>query len=113
VTDAFGHYLAGASLADGTDAELSEIGETLALGMLGSSQPASSLPGIVSRARRILFDAELDTPEFSACLARLEALSHRAAERLAAMAKLTAEQVERRLRDGVMRDAAYAAWLHG
>lgn len=61
----------------------------------------------------MLFDAELPTPEFSTCLARLDGLRVRVAEQLTTLARLTAAQIEQRLRDTVIRDASYAAAWHG
>ena len=115
--DACGFHLAGAALADGTDDELRALGEQVALGLLGSPAlsvaPREALTCAIDRARRVLFDAELPTPEFSTCLARLDGLRLRVAEQLTALAKLTAAQIEQRLRETVMRDAAYAAVWHG
>jgi hypothetical protein len=115
--EACGFHLAGAALADGSDNELHELGEQVALGLLGSptlsTMPADALIGAVAQARRVLYEAELATSEFKTCLARLDALRGRVAEQLATLAKLTAAQIEQRLRDGMMRDAAYAAVWHG
>jgi len=115
--DACGFHLAGAALCDGTDAELRELGEQVALGLLGSPSlsvaPREALGCAIDRARRMLFDAELPTPEFSRSLARLDGLRARVAEQLGALAKLTAAQIEQRLRETVVRDAAYAAVWHG
>src|SRR4051794_20028283 len=115
--DACGFHLAGAALADGTDDELRALGEQVALGLLGSPAlsvaPREALICAIDRARRVLFDAELPTPEFSRSLARLDGLRARVAEQLASLAKLTAAQVEQRLRATVMRDASYAAVWHG
>ena len=61
----------------------------------------------------MLFRSELPTPEFSTCLARLDGLRARVVEQLTSLAKLTAAQIEQRLRDTVVRDAAYAAAWHG
>ncbi len=115
--DACGFHLAGAALAHCTDDELRALGEQVALGLLVSPAlsvaPREALTCAIDRARRVLFDAELPTPEFSACLARLDALRARVAEQLGALARLTAAQVEQRLRDSVIRDASYAAMWHG
>ena len=115
--DACGFHLAGAALADGTDDELRALGEHVALGLLGSPSlsvaPREALTCAIDRARRMLFDAELPTPEFSTCLARLDRLRVRVAEQLGTLAKLTAAQIEQRLHDTVMRDASYAAAWHG
>ena len=115
--DACGFHLAGAALADGTDDELRAVGEQVALGLLGSPAlsvaPGEALTCAIDRARRMLFDAELPTPEFSTCLARLDRLRLRVAEQLTTFAKLTAAQVEQRLRETVIRDASYAAAWHG
>src|SRR5262245_52567494 len=115
--DACGFHLAGAALCDGTDDELRELGEQVALGLLGSPAlavaPREALTCAIDRARRMLFDAELPTPEFSTCLARLDGLRVRVAEQLGALAKLTAAQIEQRLRETLVRDAAYAAVWHG
>jgi nucleotide-binding universal stress UspA family protein len=115
--DACGFHLAGAALADGTDDELRALGEQVALGLLGSPAlsvaPREALTCAIDRARRLLFDAELPTPEFSTCLARLDGLRARVADQLTALAKLTAAQIEQRLRDTLIRDASYAAVWHG
>ena len=115
--DACGFHLAGAALADGSDDELRALGEQVALGLLGSPAlpvaPREALTCAIDRARRMLFDAELPTPEFSTCLARLDGLRVRVAEQLTGLAKLTAAQIEQRLRDTVIRDASYAAAWHG
>ena len=115
--DACGLHLAGAALADGTDDELRALGEQVALGLLGSPAlsvaPREALSCAIDRARRVLFDAELPTPEFSTCLARLDRLRARVAEQLGTLAKLTAAQIEQRLRDTLIRDASYAAVWHG
>ena len=115
--DACGFHLAGAALSDGTDDELRELGEQVALGLLASPAlsvaPREALSCAIDRARRMLFDAELPTPEFSTCLARLDGLRVRVAEQLTSLARLTAAQIEQRLRDTVIRDAAYAAAWHG
>jgi nucleotide-binding universal stress UspA family protein len=115
--DACGFHLAGAALADGTDDELRVLGEQVALGLLGSPAlsvaPREALTCAIDRARRVLFDAELPTPEFSTCLARLDGLRTRVAEQLGALAKLTAAQIEQRLRETLIRDASYAAAWHG
>jgi hypothetical protein len=115
--DACGFHLAGAALADGSDDELRALGEQVALGLLGSPAlsvaPREALTCAIDRARRVLFDAELPTPEFSTCLARLDGMRARVAEQLGALAKLTAAQIEQRLRDAVIRDASYAAAWHG
>jgi hypothetical protein len=115
--DACGFHLAGAALVDGTDDELRALGEQVALGLLGSPAlsvaPREALACAIDRARRMLFDAELPTPEFSSCLARLDGLRTRVAEQLGTLAKLTAAQIEQRLRESVVRDAAYAAVWHG
>jgi hypothetical protein len=115
--DACGFHLAGASLTDGSEDELRALGEQVALGLLGSPSlslaPREALSCAIDRARRMLFDAELPTPEFSTCLSRLDGLRARIAEQLGALAKLTAAQIEQRLRDTVIRDASYAAAWHG
>jgi hypothetical protein len=115
--DACGFHLAGAALCDGTENELRALGEQVALGLLGSPAltvaPREALSCAIDRARRMLFDAELPTPEFSTCLARLDGLRARVAEQLGALAKLTAAQIEQRLRETVIRDASYAAAWHG
>lgn len=115
--DACGFHLAGAALCDGTDDEWRELGEQVALGLLGSPAlsvaPREALTCAIDRARRMLFDAELPTPEFSTCLARLDGLRARVTEQLTSLAKLTAAQIEQRLRDTVIRDASYAAAWHG
>jgi hypothetical protein len=115
--DACGFHLAGAALADATDDELRALGEQVALGLLGSPAlsvaPREALTCAIDRARRMLFDAELSTPEFSTCLSRLDGLRARVAEQLGALAKLTAAQIEQRLRETVVRDASYAAAWHG
>jgi hypothetical protein len=115
--DACGFHLAGAALADGTDDELRALGEQVALGLLGSPAlavaPREALTCAIDRARRVLFDAELPTPEFSTCLARLDGLRVRVTEQLSTLARLTAAQIEQRLRDTVIRDASYAAAWHG
>jgi hypothetical protein len=115
--DACGFHLAGAALADGSDDELRALGEQVALGLLGSPAlsvaPREALTCAIDRARRMLFDAELPTPEFSTCLSRLDGLRARIAEQLGALTKLTAAQIEQRLRDTVIRDASYAAAWHG
>ena len=114
--DAFGHYLAGASLADGSETELTEIGETLALGLLGSpslsAAPARSLQGAVARARRILFDAELDSRR-SAPASRVSKRSATAPPSASPPWPADRRADRARLRDGVMRDAGYAAFWHG
>ena len=100
--DACGLHLAGAALADGTDDELRALGEQVALGLLGSPAlsvaPREALTCAIDRARRVLFDAGLRT---------------RVAEQLTTLARLTAAQIEQRLRDTVIRDASYAAAWHG
>jgi hypothetical protein len=115
--DACGFHLAGAALADGSDDELRALGEQVALGLLGSPAlsvaPREALTCAFDRARRVLFDAELPTPEFSTCLGRLDGLRGRVTEQLTAFAKLTAGQLEQRLRETVIRDASYAAAWHG
>ena len=115
--DACGFHLAGAALADGSDDELRALGEQVALGLLSSPAlsvaPREALTCAIDRARRMLFDAELPTPEFSNCLSRLDGLRARVAEQLTGLAKLTAAQIEQRLRDTVIRDASYAAAWHG
>jgi hypothetical protein len=115
--DACGFHLAGAALTDGSEDELRALGEQVALGLLGSPAlsvaPREALTCAIERARRMLFDAELPTPEFSTCLSRLDGLRARIAEQLGALAKLTAAQIEQRLRDTVIRDASYAAAWHG
>jgi hypothetical protein len=115
--DACGFHLAGAALADATDDELRALGEQVALGLLGSPAlsvaPREALTCAIDRARRMLFDAELSTPEFSTCLSRLDGLRARVAEQLGALAKLTAAQIEQRLRETVVRDASYAVAWHG
>ena len=115
--DACGFHLAGAALTDGTDDELRALGEQVALGLLGSPAlsvaPREALTCAIDRARRMLFDAELPTPEFSTCLERLDQLRVRVAEQLGALARLTAAQIEHHLRATVVRDASYAAAWHG
>jgi len=115
--DACGFHLAGAALADGSDDELRALGEQVALGLLGSPAlsvaPREALTCAIDRARRVLFDAELPTPEFSTCLARLDGMRARVADQLGTLAKLTAAQIEQRLRDTVIRDASYAAAWRG
>jgi hypothetical protein len=115
--DACGFHLAGAALADGSDDELRALGEQVALGLLGSPAlsvaPREALSCAIDRARRVLFDAELPTPEFSICLSRLDGLRARVTEQLGTLAKLTAAQIEQRLRETVIRDASYAAAWHG
>jgi hypothetical protein len=117
VIDPLGFHLAGAALADGTDAELAELGEQVALGLLGSpslaAEPGDALTGVVASARRVLFEAELPLPEFTTCLGRLDALRVRVADQLVSLARLTAVQIEQRLRETVLRDASYAAVWHG
>jgi hypothetical protein len=115
--DACGFHLAGAALTDGTNDELRALGEQVALGLLGSPTlsvaPREALTCAIDRARRMLFDAELPTPEFSTCLARLDGLRVGVTEQLGTLAKLTAAQIEQRLRETVIRDASYAAAWHG
>ncbi len=114
--DACGFHLAGAALEAASDDELRALGEQVALGLLGSPAlsvaPREALTCAIDRARRVLFDAELPTPEFSTCLARLDALRTPIAEQLTVLARLTAAQVEQRLRDTLVCDAAYAAAWH-